>query len=504
LETKVINPGGFLIVPDSIDTNKIERKDIKVIKLPVNKLLDDLDKRFLNSIYFGAFVGLVSDNRELITESIVSQFNKKSEDIKIKNIAAAFVGYDFIKEHLNEKDLDVHLKITKVKEDKDRLFLSGNDAAALGALKAGVKFVGEYPMTPSSSFLHFFAAREMDYKLTVKQTEDELAAMNMVIGASVAGVRAMTATSGGGFALMNEALGFAGIAEVPLVCFEAQRGGPSTGIPTYTEQSDLKFVINSAQGEIPLVVLAPGDVEEAFYEGFEAFNIAEKLQTPVIVLLDKHMAASRWTVDKFDTSNLKIDRGKYIPLSNKPLVDYKRYRFTDDGISPRCVPGQPGGIHIASSYEHDETGWTCEDGRNHELMQEKRFKKLKAIPKEKLRPKLYGPEKADLTLVGWGSTKTSVLDAIKYLNQDGYSVNYLHFVYINPMDNEYVKNLLESLNDVMILEGNFTAQLRDIIREKTGFYIENTYLKYDARPFYFQDIYSKVKEYLDSKKGGNN
>jgi len=223
--------------------------------------------------------------------------------------------------------------------------MSGNDAAAIGAIKAGVKFVGEYPMTPSTSFLHFMAAHELSYNITTKQTEDELSAINTAIGASVAGVRSMTATSGGGFALMNEALGFAAIGETPLVIFECMRGGPSTGIPTYTDQGDLKFVINSSQGEFPLIVVAPGDIEESFTESFNAFNLAEICQTPVVVLMDKHLAASRWTAPRFDTSKLKVDRGKYNPIDT-PAKNNKRHEFTKDGISTRIIPGTENGIHI--------------------------------------------------------------------------------------------------------------------------------------------------------------
>lgn len=495
-DLQYLNKGGVLICNEKVD---FESDEYFVLKVPYSSLLQDLDKRFSNTIAFGAVVGLFSENKEKIQEAIEAHFAKKSEDIVIKNTAAGLVGYDFSNKQCKNTQRCFLGRIEKLGDNKT-IFMSGNDAAGLGALKAGVKFVGEYPMTPSSSFLSFFAAHELDYNITTKHTEDEIAAMNMVIGASVSGVRSMTATSGGGFALMNEALGFAGIAENPLVCFECMRAGPSTGIPTYTDQGDLKFVINSSQGEFPLVVLAPGDIEEAFYEGFDAFNIAEVTQTPVVVLLDKHLAASHWTAPRFVTSNLKIDRGNYIPLSDNKLENYKRYEFVEDGISPRCCPGQDGGIHVNSSYEHDETGWTCEDGENHIKMQEKRFKKLESIPKEKLRPKMYGPENADLTLVGWGSTKGPVLDAIKHLNDDGYKVNYMHFIYINPMDSDEVTNMLNSCKDTIILEGNATAQLRGILRENTGYFIEKTYLKYDGRPYFFEDIYMKIKEVME----GNN
>ncbi len=496
-DLKYLNKGGVLICDEK---HKFESKDYTVIKLPYDTLLDGLDKRYVNTIAFGAVVGVMGIDGELLIAAVNSQFAKKSIEIKAENIKAAESGYNFTQKYCSENSCGFPQRITKTTNPLGKtIFMSGNEAAALGALKGGVKFVGEYPMTPSSSFLSFFAGKELDYKITTKHTEDELAAMNMVVGAGVAGVRSLTATSGGGFALMNEALGMAAIMETPLVAFECMRGGPSTGIPTYTDQGDLKFVINSSQGEFPLIVLAPGDIEECFFEAYNAFNLSEICQTPVIVLHDKHLAASHWTAKRFDTSKMKIDRGKLIPLSDKPVQNFLRHEFTKDGISPRALPGQPGGIHVASSYEHDETGWTCEDGINHELMMEKREEKLKAIPKDWLKPKIFGPKDADLTIVGWGSTKGPVLDAMKYLNNDGFKVNYMHFVYINPMDNEEVLKMLQNCKDTMILEGNFTAQLRGIIRERTGFYIEKTYLKYDARPFFFQEVYERVKKVMEGK-----
>ena len=497
-DLKYLNKGGILFIPQSIEYSN---NDYNVIKIPYKNLLGDLDKRYSNTIAFGAVVGVISYEKEFISKAIRNHFAKKSDNVQHQNIIAAESGYEFSNKICEETRKCFKERIIKVENSKKTVFMSGNDASALGALKAGVKFVGEYPMTPSSSFLSFFAAHELDYNITTKHTEDELAAMNMTIGAAITGVRAMTATSGGGFALMNEALGFAGISEAPLVCFECQRAGPSTGIPTYTDQGDLKFVLNSSQGEFPLVVLAPGDITESFELGFEAFNIAEQVQTPVIVLLDKHLAASHWTAPRFDTSKLKVNREKYIPLNdNKTLENYKRHEFTEDGVSPRCVPGQKGGIHVASSYEHDETGWTCEDGNNHVKMQKKRFNKLNLISKELLKPKIFGPENADLTIVGWGSTKGPVIDAIKYLNNDGYKVNYMHFIFMNPMDDKVVKNMLDKCNDTIILEGNATAQLRGIIRERTGFYIEKTYLKYDGRPYYMQDIYNEIKKIMEDKR----
>lgn len=486
-DLKELVSGGVLICSES---SKFSSKKYRVLKLPLNALLEGLDKRVSNTIYFGAALGTIGIDMSILKVALESHFKKKGKEVIDSNFLAAKKGCEFSVKSIVKSEIEM----VRVKEKTKRIFINGNDAAAIGAIKAGVKFIGEYPMTPSTSFLHYMAALEKEFSIVTKQTEDEIAAINSVIGASVVGVRAMSATSGGGFALMNEAIGFAGIAENPLVVFECMRAGPSTGIPTYTDQGDLKFVINSSQGEFPMVVLAPGDSTEAFYESFNAFNIAEELQVPVIVLLDKHLAATYSTTKRFDTKGMKIERGSYVSLSNKKLSSNKRYEFTKSGVSPRILPGQPGGIHVNSSYEHDETGWTCEDGRNHELMQQKRFKKLNLISKKLLRPKMYGPKDAELTLVGWGSTKSSVLDAINELKSQSKKVNYMHFIYISPMDEKKVLEMLNSCKDTMILEGNYTAQLRDVIRERTGFYIEKTYLRYDGRPFLYEDIVEKVKE----------
>lgn len=493
-DLQFLNSNGILVCSDKA---KVDTGSFTVIRVPYDDLTKEIGAMYKNTIAFGAVVGLMSHELEKMNIAIDTHFGKKSDEVVEMNHKAAKMGYDVSKGACEKEGKCFLERISGYDNPLGKtVLMTGNDAAAVASIKAGVKFVGEYPMTPSSSFLSFMASHELDYHVTTKHTEDEIAAINMVIGASAAGVRAMTATSGGGFALMNEAIGFAGIAENPCVIFECMRGGPSTGLPTYTDQGDLKHVINASQGEFPIIVVAPGDIDEAFYESFNAFNLAEICQTPVVVLLDKHLAASQSTAKRFDTSTLKIDRGKYVPLGEQRVENYKRYLFTDDGISPRACLGQPGAVHVNSSYEHDETGFTSEDPQIHERMMEKRFKKLDSIPKDWLKPKLYGPEDADLTLVGWGSSKGPILEALKYLNRDGHKVNYMHFLYINPMDARTTEEMLKNCKDTMILECNYTGQLRDIIREKTGYNIEKTYLKYDSRPFFFEDIYTKVMEVL--------
>lgn len=470
------------------------------VGIPFEEVYGDLGKRYKNTVAFGALIGILCDDSSLINVILTKHFKRKGDEVVNTNIDVAKKGFDYVQTHYKERCLH---RIQKIENNQSRIMMSGNDAAALGALKAGVKFVSEYPMTPSSSFLSFFAAKELTHNITTKHAEDEIAAINNVIGASAAGARAMTATSGGGYALMNEALSFAGISENPLVVFECMRAGPSTGLPTYTDQGDLMHVLYSGSGEFPKVVLAPGDLEECFYESFEAFNVADLTQTPAIVLLDKHLASTQMTAPRFDTSKLNIERGNYQEFdSSIELENYKRYELTENGISKRVVIGQKGAQHVNSSYEHDETGWTSEDGDMHKLQMEKRFKKLESIPKERIRPKVLGSvDDYDVTLVSWGSTKTVLQEAMKYLEQDGIKVRLVHFIYLNPCDWEFVEELLSKdveENRVLLFEGNMTAQLKNLIRMNTSLDIP-VKTRYDARPFFFQEVYQEVEKFV----GGN-
>lgn len=505
--------GSGLVVTDSKLVESMNLSDDFYVGIPIDSLIEDVGKRFKNTIVFGAVIGLISssdeDAKEYISQTLSKHFAKKSQEIIDTNIDVALKGVKFVNDNYAHKKLK---RIVTIENTTPRVMMTGNDAAALGALKAGLKFVSEYPMTPSTSFLSFFAAREISHNITTKHAEDEIAAINNVIGAAAGGARAMTATSGGGYALMNEAISFAGMSENPVVVFECMRAGPSTGLPTYTDQSDLMHVLYSGSGEFPKVVFAPGDLQEAFYGGFEAFNIADLVQTPVIVLLDKHISASVMTTPRFDTSNMKVDRGYYQEFDlNLELQEYKRYELTENGISKRVVIGQKGGCHVNSSYEHDESGWTSEDGEMHRLQMEKRQKKLDNISKEMIRPKILGRESDyDITLVSWGSNKTILQEATKYLEQDGVKVRQIHFMFLHPCDWEYVDSILRKdveENKVMLFEGNITGQLHSLIRMNTGLNILEKKLKYDARPFFFEEVYTDVEEFMKQRKlgvfGGN-
>ena len=480
-----------------------DRSDILVYDLPLMDFVKKVGLRYENTILLGASLALLKAPKDLIVDVLKKKFSKKGEEVVNKNIEALNLGYDHIFSILNNHPFKS--EVEKININEKRIYISGNDASSIGAVKAGLKFVAEYPMTPSSSILHFMAAHEESKRIVVKQTEDELAAINMLIGASFAGLRAMTATSGGGFALMNEAFGFASMAELPIVVIESMRASPSTGMPTHTDQGDLLYAIHASQGEAPRVVIAPGDVEEAYYETFNAFNIAENLQLPVVVLLDKHISSSAYTVERFKT-DLKVDRGfllKEDEINNFLNSEGKflRYKFTEDGVSPRAIPGQKNGMHVASSYEHDETGWTSEDPINRTKMMEKRFKKLDLMYskyKDLIKPKFYGynREEAEILIVSWGSNKGAILDALKFLSDRGIKARFMHIVYTYPLDKKTILEELENSKNNIILETNFTGQLKKLIKLETNYIIKNEFLKYTGRPFTPEEITRHIGKLL--------
>lgn len=508
---EMVDGGGVVYDAESIKMDSVKiPSGVKMFNVPLKKMAMESGKGDItrNTVGVGACIGLLNYDIEIFYNILKDEFARKGDDVVNNNIAAAKAGYDFVRENYKDQ-FDYELK--KIEGSPAKMLLTGNDAVCLGAIKAGCKFIAEYPMTPSSSILHTMAAYAKDFNIIVKHTEDEIAAINMVIGAGWAGVRAMTGTSGGGYSLMVEGIGMAGMAEIPIVCVEVQRPGPSTGLPTRTEQGDLQFILHSSQGEFPRIVIAPGDYNECFYHTFQAFNLAEKYQLPVVVALDKHISESVQTVEPFDTKDLKVDRGKL--LSQKELDalsddTFLRYKNTDDGISPRTLPGMRGGVHHASSYEHDEFGDLPEDEANRIMMMDKRARKLVAALKELPAPKLIGAggvdvavdaAKADITFVTWGSPKEALLEVIDLLKADGVTANLLQIVYMIPFHTKEISAILENAKRVIGVEQNGEAQLCALIREKTGYLIEDKLLKYSGRQFTAHELYDKTKVLLKKK-----
>jgi 2-oxoglutarate ferredoxin oxidoreductase subunit alpha len=483
---ELIPGGGIMYDAEAIvlSDEELGRDDLKLYSVPLIEIVKELEGELImqNTVALGAAVALLDYDLKILNGVLRDTFKPKVAELNVK---AAQKGYDYAQENY-AGDFDYRLERT-TPVGKQKIFLTGNEAVGLAAIRAGCKFYAAYPMTPATSLLHFLAPLDREYDLIVMQAESEIAAINMVAGASFAGVRAMTATSGGGFCLMSEGLGMIGMTETPVVITLAQRPGPSTGLPTYTGQGDLRFVIHASQGEFPRVVIAPGDVEECFYETLEAFNLAERFQVPVIIITDKYLVESHGATDPFEEKGIGIDRG--LLLTDDKYMheeEYLRHKFTEDGLSPRLMPGTVGAIVRTSANEHDEHGFTTDDPELTTKMADKRFKKLDALAKylEKYETtKLYGPHEADITILGWGSTKGPIREAMKLLCNEHLKVNYLQIIYLNPFPVASVQRILKSAKTTVVVENNKTSQLSSLINEHLLIDIDHKILKYDGRPF---------------------
>ena len=374
----------------------------------------------------------------------------------------------------------------------DWMLVSGNSAVALGAVAAGLRFYSAYPMSPSTSIMEKLAALGDEAGLVVEQAEDEIAAINMAIGASFAGARAMTGTSGGGFSLMVEALGLSGMAEIPLVAIDVQRPGPVTGLPTRTEQSDLRFVISASQGEFPRMVIALKNPSDAFYQTMRAFDLAERYQIPVILLSDQYLADATSTVEPFDANRIQVANPaqKYDGDG-----EYLRYRYSESGISPRLIPGKSKHLVSADSDEHDERGWITESAEVRTKMMDKRMKKLEGIRQELQEPEFIGSDGFDTLLLGWGSTWGPIAEAVALLNQDGKGrFAALVFGDVYPLPQKLLAEKTPKAKRVINVEQNATGQLAGLIREQTGIACTGSILKYDGRQISAEEIVDRVQK----------
>ena len=444
----------------------------------------------------GATCFLAGIPLETLRQVLADSFGKKKGDIVDWNLGAAGDGYAYAQEHARPNDHAV------APAGAAKLLLTGNQAIALGAAAAGVKFLAQYPMTPASSIMHWMAAHSHDLGIVVKQAEDELAAINMAIGASFAGVRSMTATSGGGFALMVEALGMAGMTETPLVVVESQRAGPSTGLPTKTEQGDLNLMLGAGQSEFPRAILAPSTIAEAYQAAIDAVRLAEEFQTPILLASDLHLSENYMTVDR---SEISLD----VPVPSLFQVepnghDYKRYLYTPSGVSPRALPGQPGLQFVAGSDEHDEKGHLISDVRSgipvwvdeRKRMMDKRMRKLDGLRAAAPLPLVEGAPQPKLTFVAWGSTVGAVRDAMEILAARGVPTRLVYVRTVFPLQTEALRPLL-SQGPTLLVEANFSGQLGRLIRTETGIDLSTKLLKYDGEPFYPAEIAARAQEVID-------
>jgi len=486
--------GGYIIY----DGTKYEqkeinntRKDINYISIPMQKIIKEMGTAevMVNNIALGASVALLSYDLEVMKTTVKDVFKKKGQKIVENNIRALEAGYRYVRKRSRVKAYE--LEIVK---PLARLLVTGNDAVFLAAVRAGCKFYSAYPMTPASSILHSFAAVENEFNIVTKHAEDEIAVINMAIGASFAGVRSMVATSGGGFSLMAEGLGSAAMTETPLVVVLSQRPAPATGLPTWTEQGDMLFAIHASHGEFLRVVMAPGDPEECFYLTGKAFYLAEKYQIPVMIMLDKYLSESHFSCEKFEFKKIKASRENLIRKDKNIEDDYKRYKNTEDGVSPRVVIGLKKGVCIVNSDEHDEYGFSEEDPHNRKLMTDKRFRKINTLIDEIPPPKKYGPLDAEVTIWSWGSCKGPILEAMNVLNQNGKKVNLIHFTYLYPFEQDLVEKYIDGTRRNVVVENNKTSQLSKLINMNTGYRIKNKILKYSGRQFLPEEIINGIEK----------
>ncbi len=475
-------PGGAVVYDEKDGLPDIPRRpDVQYFSIPLSRLAEEAGGSAImrNTLVFAVAAGLIGFDPAYVESVARDNFARKGPAVVDANLRVIAAGVEASRPF----QADFPFRMEAVPGAPRRLLLNGNQAFAMGALAGGCRFVSGYPMTPGSPVLEWMAAHAAEYGVVTLQVEDEIAALCMAIGAGYAGVRAMAPTSGGGFSLMVEALGLAGMTEVPVVVYEAQRPGPSTGLATRTEQGDLLFVLHASQGEFPRIVLAPGTVEQAFEAGWRAFNLAERYQTPVIVLSDHYLATSVRDVapEDLDFDAVVIDRGEWLTGEELDNLEgeYKRHRFTESGISPRAMPGHPKAVYASSSDEHDEYGHIEENAENRRRMHEKRMRKLETARAEMRLPTVYGPDDADRTFIAWGSTYGPLREAVDRLNGQGMRARMLHFADIWPVPRG-VEALLTG--ETVAVEGNYSGQFADLLRMATGHTVSRRILKWDGRP----------------------
>jgi 2-oxoglutarate ferredoxin oxidoreductase subunit alpha len=517
---RLMGPGTWVIYnSDSIQPGEIN-EGVQLCPMPVAELTNkSRNKLAQNTVALGVITYLLGLEFEILAESLTLQFQRKGQALVEENVAVARAGFDYARENFKPSPNPIP------RGPKPLAVWSGNEAVAMGGAAAGVKFYCAYPMSPSTGILHWMAryARELD--IMVRQVEDEIAVANMAIGAAHAGCRAMCATSGGGFALMTEAVGSAGMMEIPVVFIDVQRAGPSTGVPTKTEQGDLWQVLGASQGDFERFIVAPKNALDAFNTMPELFNLVDRCQCPGIVLSDLLIGEGRYSVDP-DDINLqpKIDRGELITeprmdvddlpqddgsstnggsLIGRPTNGYLRYEITDSGISPRALPGLQGYVHVVATDEHDEDGVLISDmftnPHKRRRMVEKRARKFRDVVNEIEPPKVEGPEEAEVTLIGWGSTYGVIREAVERLTEEGIAANHLPIKWIVPFHVEAVTDVMSRAKRTVVVENNYSGQFFRYLRSETGLNADGFIRKYDGEPFMPHHIVDGVRALLDGK-----
>lgn len=495
-------------------SNYAKKKSIQIYAVPYMDLLTEIGKtikmdkistlsKMINVLTIGVSFALLKYDKKLVEDAIRATFHEKIVDM---NIVAVDYAYDYA-----EKNFDVNhfkYKLDKMDAKEPRIFLTGNQAVAMGKVLGGCRVQTYYPITPAADESEYLEAHEIlktrkgQEAVIVIQTEDEIAAINSASGACLTGARAATSTSGPGFSLMAEGLGWAGMNEVPVVITYYQRGGPSTGQPTRHSQQDLRFAMHAAHGEFARIILASGDIKECFYDASEVFNLAEKYQVPVVHLLDKAMANCSQTYPVFEYSKVKVDRGLIVGEKELEGKEYKRFNFTESGISPRAFLGTKGGIQWYSGDEHNEMGNINEEPFIRRTMMDKRMTKLDLIDKEvplELKVNFFGDKDSENIVVSWGSPKGAIIESINQLKDEGLSCGYIQVRMIHPLPSAYMKEMLQGRKRIIDVEDNFTAQLGGVITERTTIKPNYYILKYTGRPMMTTEVYQALKSILTGK-----
>ncbi len=508
---QVVSGGG--IIYDSglgITPDEIGRDDVELFPVPYGDVLrdglaiDGIDYEprrhdiMRNMVSVAASFALLGMSMDEIIRLLKERFGLHRQHLVDMNALVLQATSDWVQQNYGD---EFPVRLEGIESRNEPLLIRGADASALAKLHAGCSFQSYYPIAPATEESEVLTSLQNEYPITVLQGEDEIACINMAIGAAHAGARASTATSGPGFSLMAEGLGFASIIEAPgPVLTVYQRGGPSTGLPTRQSQGDLSFAVHPGHSEFPHVVLAPGDIHETLSLTFKAFNYADQYQLPVIVMMDRFLANSFWTIDSLTFDDLVVERGEF--YSGNGDGPFRRHLVTESGVSPRAVPGQPGGQFVTTSDEHNEYGKISEGIPNRHAQVEKRMRKLGQIELEapvQDRWELHGREDADVTIVAWGSTKGAILDAIHVLEDAGMTINFLQVRMLRPFPANDVKEILERAKMPVLLEDNYEGQLGRLIAEETGFQIRRMLLKYSGRPFSQNEVEAGIRRAVDDE-----
>jgi len=494
----LMGPGARVIFNGDTIQPGAAGEGVELCPMPVKELTDNSKNKLVqNTVALGVTMYLLGLDFQDLEDTLTLQFQRKGQAVVDENVGVARAGFDHGSANFEP------FPDTVASGPKPLAVWTGNEALAMGGAAAGVKFYVAYPMSPATGVLHWMAKNARELGIMVRQVEDEIGVANMAIGAAHTGCRAMCATSGGGFALMTEAIGMAGMMELPVVFIDVQRAGPSTGVPTKTEQGDLWQVLGASQGDFERFIVAPTDALDAFKTIPELFNLVDKCQCPGIVISDLLISEGTFSVDP-DDINMQptIDRGELITEASK-TDGYLRYKDTESGISPRALPGLEGHVHVVASDEHDEDGILISDEftnpHKRRKMVEKRARKFQTVAQEVPPPELEGPQDAEVTLIGWGSTYGVIKEAVEQLNVEGMTANHLQIKWIVPLHAEVITDIVSRAKRTIIVENNFSGQFYRYLRSETGLNVDGHIRKYDGEPFMPHHIVNGVLEQFASK-----